>query len=630
MDDLASAAAAAAAASCSASSPDSTTCVAAVAAVAAVAGDDNNDNNNNHNLLSYAAGIFSTMGMSTIFLMQLDGISRRILAPPRLLAKRRQEYAYASEQSSEYNALMIRQHVGGGRGCYDPQTESSVWETHSKNDIKEMEEVISDILDANGPSPVIVAIEQDLGDDSDPNTYHLFLAFPSASSSSSRDEDDGVAVTAIIATPGPPAFYPRRVRVPFVIFTELLAAAFEKQMTSTALCFVADASSGMGSETLVEVVRKCNHGVATISNPAWMTTLALLMSKKNLDTTPTPKQFERAVFALCRLEAWRVRGAAGTSQRTVLLSLPGQACTPLLLPLVQKVFVHERHVFVYDGCCHAVETGTALRKLHGASYRQRASHEVWDEVSSSPRAVTSTFPLSPVRHNRELGETLANLNGTQASIVEAWVSSVDAFLEMKSRERKNFYAPFVCRMGFLMRRTGIGNGDGSDRSALALKNVLEYVTGSKSRALPDDVMAAAVSRLGEMRTKFEDAVTEGGCKLNAEERILVEKCVFTHKSILIGEKTLLDTVQPKEDWSLKAAKKLKSCMCCMPGEGDEEDDEDSDDEDGEEGGGSSSKPKDGADLSVPGAFAVGGAAAGRAKYVDGKAGFAFDPTMFNK
>lgn len=349
-----------------------------------------------------------------------------------------------------------------------------------------------------------------------------------------------------------------------------------------------------------------------------MSSLSLLISKKTHNITTN--QFERIIFSLCRLDSLRVRDSIGTS-RTVLFAMPGQACTPLLLPLIQKVFVHERHVFVYDGGSHSVEMGLALRKQYGSSYRQQAANEVFEEVSASPTVITSTFPMAPIRHNRALPNQLANLNGMQASIVESWMASVDTFLEMKSKEKKNFYTPFVCRMGFLMKRSGIGNGDGRDLSEVALKNVLQYITGSKSRALPAEVMSTAVSCMLEMRGKFEDAVE--GTKLTADEKTQIEKCVFTHKSILIGEKTLLDTVQPKEDWSLKAAKKLKSCLCCLPGEGDEEEESDSDDD------GQSSKPKDGVDLSMPGAFATNNTT-GRSKYVDGKAQFAFDPTMFSK
>ena len=166
-------------------------------------------------------------------------------------SKRRQEYKYVVEQSDEYKRLMIRQHVGGGKGAYDPKMESTVWEKLTKADTTEMEEIIAEILDAKKPTPVIVAVEQDLEDERDPNTYHLFLAFPSLSS-----EDN-------VATPGPPKFYPRRVRVPLIVFCEMLATAFEGQMTSTALCFVADASSGLGSEMLTTVVKQCNHGVVS-------------------------------------------------------------------------------------------------------------------------------------------------------------------------------------------------------------------------------------------------------------------------------------------------------------------------------------------------------------------------------
>ena len=94
-----------------------------------------------------------------------------------------------------------------------------------------------------------------------------------------------------------------------------------------------------------------------------MTSLSLLIVKK-VQRIST-QQYERIIFALCRLDAWRVRDSIGTS-RTVLFSLPGQSCIPILLPLIQKVFVHDRHVFVYDGCCPSVEYGMALTKQYGS------------------------------------------------------------------------------------------------------------------------------------------------------------------------------------------------------------------------------------------------------------------------
>ncbi len=71
--------------------------------------------------------------------------------------------------------------------------------------------------------------------------------------------------------------------------------------------------------------------------------------------------------------------------------------------------------------------------------------------------------------------------------------------------------------------------------------------------------------------------------------------------------------------TVKAAKKLKGCLCCAPDEGDDEDDENED--------GDSLKPKkDG----VNSAAGVLSATIGRSKYVDGKSRFAFDPTLFGK
>lgn len=337
-----------------------------------------------------------------------------------------------------------------------------------------------------------------------------------------------------------------------------------------------------------------------------MTSLSLLIVKK-IHSIST-EQYERIIFALCRLDTWRIRDSIGTS-RTVLFSLPGQSCVPVLFPLIQKVFVHDRHVFVYDGCCPSVEYGMALQKQYGSSYRQQAQEDNWEEVSSSPRVITSNFPMAPLRHIRELTESLAKVNGSHASIVESWMASVDTFLDMKSQEKKNFYAPFVCQMSFLMKRSVFGKID--DVSEMALKNVLQYITGSKSRALPSGVMTEAISCLHEMRCIFETAVN--GCESSVTEKELIEACVFTHKAILLGDKTLMDTVQPKEDWSLKAAKKLKSCLCCSPEDEDEENDN-----------GEMSKPKIDIDLAGPRSQKT------VSKYIDGKAQFAFDPTKFSK
>ena len=154
---------------------------------------------------------------------------------------------------------MIRQHIGGGKSYYDPKFEVDVWENYTTNDTTEMDDIVTEILDKKKKTPVIVTIECELGDDVNPNLYYLYLAFPPTSSSSSEGD------TSDVSTPPSPKMY-RRVRVPLVLFCEKLANAFENQMTSTALCFVADASSSLGSDMLTNVVKECDHGVVSFVN----------------------------------------------------------------------------------------------------------------------------------------------------------------------------------------------------------------------------------------------------------------------------------------------------------------------------------------------------------------------------
>jgi hypothetical protein len=203
-----------------------------------------------------------------IFVRRRPNVHSRILTSSTAIAtctfsfyrsKRRREYQYAVTQSSEYNSLMIRQHVGGGGSLYDPKSESRCWEIYDANDAVGMAALIADILsdddDDDGgdgrPSPVIVALERDATDEDDPDTYHLFLAFPpplpAAPASSS----------VVVRRPY------RRMRVPLLPFCDLLANAFERRLTSTTFCFVADASSGLGIEVLTTLVARCDVGVVS-------------------------------------------------------------------------------------------------------------------------------------------------------------------------------------------------------------------------------------------------------------------------------------------------------------------------------------------------------------------------------
>merc|ERR1719343_30253 len=89
--------------------------------------------------------------------------------------------------------------------------------------------------------------------------------------------------------------------------------------------------------------------------PLWMLTLSKLVK----DQTISNKHLQSILFSLCRLEAWNVRSTLG-SNRTVVFFLPGQCTVSTLVPLLQKVFRHERHAYSYDTCYNS--TSRSLQK----------------------------------------------------------------------------------------------------------------------------------------------------------------------------------------------------------------------------------------------------------------------------
>ena len=53
-------------------------------------------------------------------------------------------------------------------------------------------------------------------------------------------------------------------QLPLIKFGLLLKDAFENQVTTTTMCFVADASSGLGNEVLTTVLQESKAGVVCI------------------------------------------------------------------------------------------------------------------------------------------------------------------------------------------------------------------------------------------------------------------------------------------------------------------------------------------------------------------------------
>lgn len=178
---------------------------------------------------------------------------------------------------------------------------------------------------------------------------------------------------------------------------------------------------------------------------------------------------EQAVFALARLDAHRVRKNVG-SAKTVLFTL-NMAWTAPLLQHLQQMFPCERHVFVYDSL-----SGSLARGL-GDSWIP-FYHPITKEY------ISTNIPLMQLTSVAKIDKVLAKTSFEKACLMESWLTSVDAFLQLKHNEKKSGYIPFVCRLGFLLSQVGtLGNGS-VDQSELALTNLLQYVTGSRSREIP--------------------------------------------------------------------------------------------------------------------------------------------------
>lgn len=332
-----------------------------------------------------------------------------------------------------------------------------------------------------------------------------------------------------------------------------------------------------------------------MKEPAWMTFLAKFVEENIISS----EDVNIAVFALCRLEAWRLREQVG-DHRTLVITIPGQSSTCNILPSLQMMFPCERHVFIYDGLLDSVSRGLRLVKDPKAA----ASFSI-------SRNCSANVPISKVTSLSNFDTLLSKLSFDKASIVESWISSVDMFLQLKHAEKKTAYIPFVCRLGFLLSQVGkLGNGS-IEQSDLALTNLLQYMTGSRSRALNKDFLETAQSELKNIRGLELSSMAKSK-QLTKEDIETIEACAFAHKGILIENKTLMDTVQPKVEWSLKAAKKLTSCACCMPGEDDDEENEARSDE-------MNGKEEMTNNTSIQ---------KSKSAYVDGKTVFAFDPSKF--
>ena len=322
--------------------------------------------------------------------------------------------------------------------------------------------------------------------------------------------------------------------------------------------------------------------------------------------------------------------------------------------------MHERHVYSYDTCLNSISRALTIQNHKTSSNTKK--HTPIDITSGT--SLTDILQTSPFISQKKEYSMLSSkkLPKQQSNILESWMNSIDTFLVLKEDELRNGYLPFTLRLPFLYDKTLTSKDDDNVNvnydgdSFIIFCHFLQFVTGTRSRPLQDELLKLLYRDFISFMNENQDVLYLNSRKTSLSsapivtktQEDIIEQIVFLHKRILIQSKTLLDTVMPKKDWSLKAARKLTGCACCAP-------EEESDDEDDEmnsnkgalkatpfllPGTGSTTDMVNNSSNSFPkrrnndvDGNDSGGVAIvkkkSRSKYVDGKMGFAFDPTMFS-
>ena len=530
-------------------------------------------------MLTMASAGVAALSVVALTALQSDSVSRRFLSPDRLEGKRHAEFVYRWTQALEKAKLQLKFYMAGGTMDTNFAEEEELVHTIFLTNVNELQPFVEQLVnndstkEEDGMSVRIGRIGTDSRMNRKPKELYVWLY------------------------QGRSNIY----QVPLRPFGILLANAMDDKITSTTFCFVADASANAGSRLIVDLVKSTKtSSVCYLQEPLWMVQYAVVAQQGILGSA----LLERLLFALCRLEALHQVTAAHES--TMIVTLPGQATAGILMPLLQKVFPDDRHVFCYTSCIQTIEYANTARQVHP---RAKVPESMYEAMRFA-NPVSYTTPLrrslsKSTRVTKAFMSHLSKLPLHHADIVESWMDTVDTFLTLKEEEKTNGYLPFVFKMDNLLAEkdtalptTTTTATTEHSKQHWALMSLLQYILGSRSREIPTEHVDAAQSWLQDYQP-----LVSASQRVSLEQRKAIQNAIFEHKSILIENKTLLDTVQPAQHWTLKEGDET-GCYCCGP-------------EDDEEHKFEQEEPIDNM-MGRDNEF-----------YVDGKTTFAFDPTRFN-
>lgn len=201
-----------------------------------------------------AATIVAAVGAIGLAAAQSDFVSRIILSPERLQAKRLQEYAYRWEQAIEKAFLRCQYYLAGGiEEAYRGLEKQSTWASPTMIwDETGLKQLVQDWMKQDKENER--GSRRSTGNGKINSKASAHSPFPRILGFSREEESREILIELYNPLSG-------KYQLPLARMGLVLAAILEETLTSTALCFVADASSGLGSHMLEELLDASKAGV---------------------------------------------------------------------------------------------------------------------------------------------------------------------------------------------------------------------------------------------------------------------------------------------------------------------------------------------------------------------------------
>ena len=211
-----------------------------------------------------SAGVTAATAVVGLVIAQTDRFSRKFLGPPRLQAKRLLEYAYRWEQSVDKALLRCQIYLAGGVNAHEEQTMQT--STTNRNRNQELLFSPTKLWDGDGIKNLIKEwMQQEKKQEkenrktasnrsSSPIVDAAMSPFPRILGLSREEESREILVELYHTKSG-------MFQLPLLRFGLILADIMEEDLTTTALCFVADASSGLGSHLVADMLDASKAGV---------------------------------------------------------------------------------------------------------------------------------------------------------------------------------------------------------------------------------------------------------------------------------------------------------------------------------------------------------------------------------